>query len=191
MKPVFLVVAIMALLCGDRTDRFARAADKPRLPVTRTDDKPPEGKVRLGGAIDFTPPDGWIPAKQASTATRAAYVSADKLAMISVEVLPASMKIEPDLAAGMTKKMRQNRQANSQKFVQEPTVEKDDNFMIRIREWYQIKEQIADQLHLYRAVGPRCLLVTINSLAGEEKAKEHHAVAITASMSATPVAPSK
>ncbi|QOV88602.1 hypothetical protein [Humisphaera borealis] len=184
MKPVFLMAAVASLVLNAVAVSVLPAADKPRLPVARTDDKPAEGKVRLGGAIDFTPPEGWIVAKQATTPTRAAYVSADKQAMMSVEVLPASMKIEPDLAAAMTKKMRQNRQANAQKFVTEPTVEKDDNFVIRIRERYQIKTQVADQLHLYRAVGPRFLLVTINSLAGEDNVKAHHDAGVSTSMSA-------
>lgn len=179
MKSAAVVVALTCLVAGLSLE----AADKPRLPVTRNDAAPAEGKVRLGGVLDFTPPDGWVLAKQASTPMRSAYVSPDKQAMISVELLPATMVIEAKLAPEMMTKMRQNRKANSQKFVQEPTAEKDDRFVIRIRERYEIKDKIADQLHLYRAVGPRFLLVTINSLAGEEKAKEHHEIAVTTSLS--------
>lgn len=179
MKVVSVLAALM-LLVG-----VAAAADKPRLPVPREDQKPADGKVRLARVIDFTPPEGWIAARQATTLTRSAYVSPDRQAMISIEVLPASMKIEHDLAAGMMTKMRQNRQAQAQKFVQEPTVEKDDRFVIRIRERYEIKDKVADQLHLYRAVGSRFLLVTINSLAGEDKAKEHHEVGVAVSLSGT------
>jgi len=181
MRHLFL--ALTALLLVGLASTPVWSADRPRLPAQK-DSKPAEGTVRLGNVLDFTPPEGWEVAKNATTPTRAAYVSKDRQAMMSIELLPASMKIEPSLAADMIKKMRQNRQANSQKYVDEPKVEKDEKYIIRIRERYQIKDKVADQLHLYRAVGPRFLLVTVNSLAGEEKAGEHHAAGENASMSA-------
>ena len=183
MKRLVLSIGFMALVCGLAANPLW-SAEKPRLPANK-EAGPAEGAVRLGGVLDFTPPEGWDQAKNATTATRAAYVSKDRQAMMSVELLPASMKIEPSLAADMIKKMRQNRQANGQKYVDEPKVEKDDKYAIRIRERYQVKDKVADQLHLYRAVGPRFLLVTINSLGGEEKAREHHAAGENASMSAS------
>lgn len=182
-----LIASLLLSMIG----RDSLAADKPRLPAERTTDAAPEGKVRLGGVIDFVPPADWTVAAKAGTPTRAAYVSADRQCMIAVEVLPATMKIEPSLVPDMIRKMRQNRQANGQKFVQEPTAEKDENFVIRIRERFGIKDKVADQLHLYRAVGPRFVLVTVNSLGGEDAAKAHHEAGVAIGMSAELVKPAK
>lgn len=173
---------------------FAWSAEKPKLPAG-ADKKPTVAtgeKVKLAnGLIEFVTPEGWTEAPANKTPLRNVFTAPKHDAALSVEVLPPSMQITPDMADSMMKKMRQTRQANGQKFVDEPKVEKDDRWIIRIRERYQVKDKVADQLHLYRAVGPRVVLVTINSLAGEEGAKEHDAVGEQASLSAEYIAPKK
>ena len=166
---------------------LAIAADKPRLPA---DKNQPSGgtdtkRSLASDAISYAPPEGkWIEAVKSKTPMRDSFVSESHDAMIAIEVLPPSMTITPDLAAAMIKKIRENRKANAQKFVMEPTVEKDERFIIRLHEKYQIKDKIADQLHLYRQVGPRVVLVTINCLGGEDIAKGQQEVAEKSCLSA-------
>jgi hypothetical protein len=161
------------------------AADKPRLPAgPKPAPPPPEGHRRLADdQIDYAPPEGWVESAKNHTPTRDAFVSKKHDAMMMVEVLPATMKITPDLAASMVKKMKQGK-VGANKHVEEPKVEKDDRFVIRIRERYTVKDKIADQLHLYRQVGPRVVLVTTNSLADEGGVKEHHEIGEKVAMTA-------
>jgi hypothetical protein len=169
----WLGTSALALAVGT----FAVAADKPkpRLPASDRPAPAAEGHRRLADEqIDYVPPEGWAESPKNHTATRDAFVAKGGQAMMSIEVLPADQKIAPDMAASMVKKMKQMRQAASQKSVMEPTVEKDDRFIVRIHEKYQVKDKVADQLHLYRQVGSRVVLVVTNSLAGEDGAKAHH-----------------
>jgi hypothetical protein len=182
-----LTSAVLIAIGAGMTVRL-EAADKPPLPANR--DKPgtaaSDGKRHLAdNAISYEPLESsWIEAVKSKTPTRDAFVSKGHDAMVAIEVLPASMTITPELASGMIKKIRENRKANGNKVIQEPTLEKDERFIIRIREKYQVKDKVADQLHLYRQVGPRVVLVTINSLGGEEAAKGHHEAGEKACLSA-------
>jgi hypothetical protein len=196
--------ALAVLLAG----AAAFAADRPRLPAggkpdaaadkspadKPASDKPkgdaaapvPGEKAELaGGQIRYlVPAEGWVFAKASKTPTRDAFVAATRDAMMSVDVLPTGTTYAPDMAAGMARQLKQQKAAKGTKFVQEPTVQKDDRFVIRIRERFQSGDKVSDQLHLYRQVGNRVVLVTVNSLAGEDGAKAHHATAEEVSLSA-------
>lgn len=185
-----LVRALALLVAAAALPAALPAADKPPLPADRNKNAkntaPDDGKRHLAdNAIQYDPLDAdWIEAVKSKTPTQDAFVSKGHDAMIAISVLPASMTISPDMANSIMKKIRENRKASAQKFVQEPTVEKDDRFILKIHEKYQLKDKVADQLHMYRQVGPRVVLVTINSLAGEEGAKAQHEVAEKACLSA-------
>jgi hypothetical protein len=187
MRCTRLVMAFLSAVVA-LGSALAMAADKPRLPADKNQPAAAaDGKRSLANdAISYAPPEAgeWIEAVKSKTPTRDSFVSKAHDAMIAIEVLPASMTITPDLAASMIKKIRENRKANAQKFVMEPTVEKDDRFVIRLHEKYQIKDKVADQLHLYRQVGPRVVLVTVNSLGGEEAAKPQQEAAEKSCLSA-------
>lgn len=196
-------VMLVALTWG----AVAPAADGPRLPAggkpdtggAKADGGPasgtkgepaaaptPGGKAELaGGQIRYAvPPEPWEFAKAGKTPARDAYVSGAHDAMLSVEVLPTGTTYTPDMAAAIVGQIKKQKAAKGTKFVQEPTVEKDDRFVIRIRERFQAGDKVCDQLHLYRQVGNRVVLVLANSLADADGAKEHHALGEATSLSA-------
>lgn len=181
------------------------AADKPRMPAGGGGKGPPagppaesagppaaadetaDGKRRLAaGQIVFTPPgkSEWVESEKNRTATRNAFVSADRKAMLVVEVLPTDQKISADMGPPMVGKLKQNRAKSGEKQTQDPAVEKDARFAVRIREHFTAKDGVAgEQLHLYRAVGPRFVYVLCKTFGGEAAAG-HLAAAEAASLSA-------
>ncbi|MDB5298110.1 MAG: hypothetical protein JWO31_4093, partial [Phycisphaerales bacterium] len=125
------------------------------------------------------------------TPNRNVWVSADHSAMLSVEALPTDQVIKPELAPKMILLMKQNRAKSGDKPTQDPAVEKDDRWVIRIRERFTAKDgKPGEQLHLYRAVGARFLLVTCKTFGGD-KMKDQFAAAEAASLSAAYVKPTK
>jgi hypothetical protein len=58
----------------------------------------------------------------------------------------------------------------------EPKIEKDKRFAFIVHEKYKVGEKTADQIHVYRAVGPRVLMLTVNSVADDaDKTASIHA----------------
>ena len=51
--------------------------------------------------------------------------------------------------------------------VLEPKIEKDKRFAFIVHEKYKVGEKVADQLHVYKSVGPRVLMLTVNSVADD------------------------
>lgn len=182
----------------------AQAADqKPRLPATAQPaptaapavpkggaPKPVDGSkpVAIGpNAVQFNPPDGWLDSPVNRRPVRELYFAPTRNALISVEVLPANAAADRDVAAAMVRTLKQNRKAAKQTFVQEPQIENDDRFAVRIREKFMDGDKVADQLHLYRMIGKRVLLVTVKTVAEGDAGAAHHALAETVALSAAPV----
>jgi hypothetical protein len=60
----------------------------------------------------------------------------------------------------------------------EPTVESDDRFALLIHERYEVKDgKVADQVHVYRYVGQRLAMATINAVCDDQAdAEAYHKV---------------
>ena len=107
--------------------------------------------------------------------------------MLMVEVLPPDQRIGPEMAAPMVRKLKQSRAASGEKQTQDPAVEKDERFALRIRERFTARDGVAgEQLHLYRAVGPRFVYVLCKTFGGDA-AEGHLKAAEEASTSAAAV----
>jgi len=143
------------------------AASQPAAP------DPSPLKSLANGTIRFTEPDGWEEIAASATDLRAAYFLHDHASALSVEILPADATIGPESFGAIMRSLRQTRQQHNEQFIENPTAEKDDRFLLRIHEKYHTTvkvddkptEKIATQLHLYRQVGPRIVMVTVWSTA--------------------------
>lgn len=191
------VVAVALLMSSG----VSFAADtKPRLPTDAKpapapapgtakggNPKPVDGSkpVAIGpNVVQFNPPDGWLDSPVNRRPNRELYFAPTRNALISVEVLPANAAADRDVAAAMVRTLKQNRKAAKQAFVQEPQIENDDRFAVRIREKYMDGNKVADQLHLYRMVGKRVVLVTVKTVAEGDAGAAHHTLAEAVALSA-------
>ena len=160
------------LLCS-----VAHAADAP-APVALGD-----------GAVHFTPPsaESWEPSKHA-TARILAYTTKKHDAIVAIELLPDDMVVDKETTGAIVKQLRG---AHGQaKVVLQPTVESDERFALKIHERYEVGKganiKVADVLHLYRYVGKRLVMATVNSVSDDPEAvKAAHADAQECLVSAT------
>jgi hypothetical protein len=142
-----------------------------------------------GGKIEFTPPEGWTKSDKNSGPTRAAYVSPGGEGMLLVE-LPPNMQIADGTGDAIIKQLHGMRQKEGSKSL-ELKAEPDDRFDLRIVDRFTLKNgRDAEQLHLYKKVGSRVVMATVNSVAEDaEASKKIHAAGEDALLSAKAVGP--
>jgi hypothetical protein len=197
-----------ALFAGTHGRAEAADKEKPRLPAgdrgkpatagrpasprrqrPRPADETPDGKRRLaGGQVEFVPPAkaDWDESVKNRTATRNAFVSTDRKAMLVVEVLPPDQQITAAVGPAMVKRLREVRAKSGEKPTRDPAVEKDERFVVRVRERITAADGTAgEQLHLYRAVGSR-FVYTLCKTFGGDAAAGHLKAAEGACLSAVP-----
>lgn len=185
----------------------AVGADRPRFPAAATTKPPatatkpaappatapaPVGRVTLaGGLVSYAAPPGeWESGTKDKTPNRDTYFTTSRKGLLVVEVLPAGQKYGPDLGKPILDKLKQNKRLRKQTYLEEPRVEPDARFALRIRERYRMNDTtVAEQLHLYRQVGPRAVLVMVTTLTDGDAAKEQLAAGEAVSLSAEPVKP--
>lgn len=140
-------------------------------PATQPAAATADNQVPLGDTkFRFTPPpaDAWDPVEKTGASGVMAYTAKSHDAIIAVQLLPPDMVIDKDVTAALIKQLKDARQKGKSKFLLEPAAEPDARFALKIRERYEVKEgKNSEQLHLYRYVGPRLAMVTVNSVAGD------------------------
>jgi hypothetical protein len=155
---------------------------------------PSPTKVLANGTIRITTPDGWDEIAANATDSRASYVLHGQLSALSVEILPADATIGKESLGPIVRSLRQTRQQRKEQFVDNPTAEKDARFLLRIHEKYHTvanvddkpTDKIATQLHLYRQVGSRIMMVTVWSVAdSDDELKQAQSAGEDIAMSAT------
>jgi hypothetical protein len=151
-------------------------------------------KALANGTVRFTTPDGWDEIAANATDVRAVYFLHDHASVLSVEVLPVEAKIGPESFGAIARFQRQTRQQHNEKFVENPTVDKDQRFLLRIHEKYHTvvkvddksTDKIATQLHLYRQVGARIMMITVWSTAdSDDELKQAQSAGEDIALSAT------
>lgn len=181
-------ISFLLLTCLLSTSVLAGEAEKPSSDAPPAD-PPPQTQSIAKGAIEFTPPNGWIFADKSSTPTRAVYISDTREGAILIESRPDS-QLAADSGPQLVKKLQAMRE-NAHTTVMAAELEPDDTVDIRIHERYKQGERVADQLHLYKKFGQRVVMVTVNSLSDdEERTKAIHdaGLAVMASAKYTPPA---
>jgi hypothetical protein len=186
MKHVLCLVGVCGLFvaCGADATRGAAPSTKPATQPVVTD-------KLVDGAVQFARPADWTEAK-GRTALAVGFVSPDRKGMITVEVWPDG-QLGSSTGAQVVKRLREARkkQANLQ-IVMEPKIEQDKRFQIRVREQYKSGEGTYDVLRLYRQVGPRVVMVMVNSSSPEDaRDKEIHQAGEEVAVSATFAKPAK
>jgi hypothetical protein len=155
--------------------------------------------IPLGNASGFQftppPPDGWDPIKQQSP-TIASYISKKHNAVLALQVLPPRVVIDQNYGELVVKQLKGAHAQKKEKMVMEPTIESDGRFALFVRERFEVgakagqtaEAKVAEQLHIYRNVGPRVVECTINTVADDaDVIKSQQAAAEDALVSAAPI----
>jgi hypothetical protein len=114
--------------------------------------------------------DEWKAVKPDPDAESITFLNSKEDGAIQLVLLPKDASVDPDIAmnvaVAMLKQIKADRAKQGVEMVMQPKIEKDKRFAIVIHEKYKVKnDQVADQLHVYKSVGPRVLMLTVNSVA--------------------------
>jgi hypothetical protein len=121
------------------------------------------------GEVRFTPPpDDWaeLPQPDGSNGTIATYKHNDDHAVITVSTteqkqpLPDTPRIRFSLGTQMVKAIRADIDNNKAEVLEAPKLERDERYLIRIRDKIRINGITSDRLHLHRAMGYQFVRVT-------------------------------
>lgn len=124
----------------------------------------------IGGRLRYLPPpdDTWERAHNVNADDAAAYAGRTHQGAIAIQVLPADAQMSPQMGGAVVRALRDAHKKADQKVLFGPKVEPDKRFALRVHEKYQSGDKIADELHLYRTVGPRVVMVTVNAWVTDE-----------------------
>lgn len=172
--PLFVTLAAIAVDPG-----LGRSAEAPATEPAGSSTAPaatqPVVIETLGsGLIQFKVPAGWSKSDKTATPTQVGYASADRQGALAIELLPADATVGPNMAVAVVKKLRADLKAAGSSVVLQPKIEKDPRFDVVIHERWKDGERVADQLHIYRRVGSRIVMMTVKSLA--EKPEQAEAI---------------
>jgi hypothetical protein len=160
----------------------ARAAQSPATAPAVT--------ASLGnGRLVYPEPDGWERVQSASNDTTAAYISANHLGILAIQLLPPDAVVDASAGPSLVRQLKANHTKANQKMLLAPTIEKDPRFSLRIHERYEDSQgNVNDELHLYKRVGPLNVMLTVNARTNDSvTAKTIHAVGEETLVSATAV----
>lgn len=152
----------------------------------------PASESLLGGKVEFAPPaaDEWERAHTTGAGDVAAYMNKEHKGMIALQVLPADAEISPQMGGAIIRQLRQNHKQAGQKIVMDPKVERDPRFDLRVHEKFRQDDKTVDQLHLYRNLGPRVVMLTAQAQAdSDEQSKPIFKAGETLALSARWVKP--
>jgi len=126
------------------------------------------------------PSPEWTAVKPDPAAENITFINTKHDGAIQLVLLPKDASVDPDIAmnvaVAMIKQIKEERAKAGTEMVMEPKIEKDKRFAIVIHEKYKAGNHVADQLHVYKAVGPRVVMMTVNSVADDDdKTADIHA----------------
>lgn len=136
------------------------------------------GKL-LKGKIEYQPPEGWELSIGSSDDLKAAWVQADGPGVLAIQVMPDNAVINERAAKAIVKQLHENHVKAKDQIILEPSLDVDLRFAIRIHERYKHKDkdEVSDELHLYKAVGSRPCMLTVNAVtADQDEAKKVHEI---------------
>lgn len=125
----------------------------------------------INGRVHFSPPaddDLWQRAENVNSDDAAAYARRDHQGAIAIQVLPPDAQVTDQIGGAVIRSLRDAHKKANQKVLYGPKVEPDDRFALKVHEKYQSGEKVADELHIYRNVGPRVVMVTVNAWAADD-----------------------
>lgn len=131
----------------------------------------------IGGHLHYTPPadDDWQRAENVNADDSVAYARRDHQGAIAIQVLPPDAEMTPQMGPAVVRSLRDTHKKADQKVLYGPKVEPDNRFALKVHEKYQSGDKVADELHIYRNVGPRVVMLTVNAwLTDEAGIKQIH-----------------
>ena len=140
------------------------------LAATPPTSQPVGDVVKLAnGLIEFNapPPPLWPTHVHDPARESAVFTTEDRKGQIVVLLLPTDASVDDNVKVAIVKKYREITAKLGVKVILPATIEKDSRFDIRIREKYQSGKIMAENLHLYKQIGPRILELDANSFADD------------------------
>ena len=131
----------------------------------------------LKGRIEYHPPEGWELSVGSSNDLIGAWVQPDGPGILAIQVMPDDAVINDRAAKAMVKQLHENHIKAKDQIILEPTLQPDTRFAIRIHERYKHKDHVSDELDLYKMVGSRPCMLTVNAVTDDEDdAKKVHEI---------------
>lgn len=121
------------------------------------------------GEVRYTAPDGWdaVPLTDADGLS-AAFKGDEGNALITLHVtpqqqpIPSSSAIAQSLGRQILKAIRADLEKSKAEILEEPKLERDPRFLVRIHDQIRLNGITSDRLHLYRAMGYNLVQTTID-----------------------------
>jgi hypothetical protein len=129
----------------------------------------PAASASLGkGRLVYVPPDGWELVASASNDQTAAYISANHLGILAIQLLPTDAVVDASAGPAIVRQLKANHTRANQKMLLAPTIVNDARFSLAIHERYDDAQGNAnDELHLYKKAGPLGVMLTVNARTAE------------------------
>jgi hypothetical protein len=126
------------------------------------------------------PVEEWTAVKPDPTAENITFLNKAHDGAIQLVLLNKDASVDSDIAmnvaVAIVKQLKQSHIDKKDVVVMEPKIEKDKRFAFIVHEKYKVGDKVADQIHVYRSVGPRVLMLTVNALSDDaNKADSIHA----------------
>ena len=169
-------------------------------PTTRPTAATSPARVRDGlinGSVRFLIPADWEIASRTDDGMSVVYHTPDKLGVVSILITQQKEAIPQHNAlvhAQMQKTIldwdNQDLKNRKMEVIDEPKVERDERFMLRVHERFKDGDHLLDVLHIYRGIGLNLVGVTVAaSTEDKAEAKRVHDAATLVLMSVSLAAP--
>jgi hypothetical protein len=163
---VILICSIDALTC-----RALAAPGQPASPASRPASAPasaPSTETLADGLILFVPPDGWTQAAKAPNGRTIAYIQTrqPKATMaVNADHQPSPLDAVAAEKIGQMqcKRIVENAQKSNIQILDQPQVEKDERFFLRIHHRFKKGDTVGDQLQLYRPIHHELVAVAVTA----------------------------
>ena len=128
---------------------------------------PSTSQTLLDGAILYTPPADWVSLGKRTDDRSAGYAPSDHSGQIVITVVPEAETIPDELGPKLAMQFGQTIRAEAAKkniqIVQQPKVEEDKRFLVKIHDQFKAHEKFSDRVQIFRGVGRNLVSVTINA----------------------------
>jgi hypothetical protein len=135
--------------------------------------RPVLDQTLLNGQYHLASPPApeWTAVNPNPAAESITFLNTKRDGAIQIALLPKDANVDPDIsgsvAVAIIKELKRQRAAKHSVIVMQPMIEHDRRFAIVIHEKFKEGDETCDQLHVYKSVGPRVLMLTVNSVAKE------------------------
>jgi hypothetical protein len=161
----------LGLFLGLAATMAATPATKPAGPASRPAAGTDTSIARNQYHFPAPAASDWSAVKPDPDAESITFLNTDRDGVIQLMLLDKDASVDPgvagQVAVAIMKQLKERRAKDKTEMVMAPKIEKDKRFAIVIHEKYKVGDATADQLHIYKAVGPRVVMLTVNATAAD------------------------